>query len=228
MIICDQPALFAQCCQRTSHVISLAKSSIKSGQRRSGPSNLSTKARQNFFPYWTRDKSRTASQRGKKIPPAIFSKLYITSVHNRNFHLSGAECAWKSQSSPWRHSSSHLLSLPKSLCHPEGTWCFWFWSKELLGGTTPLAKNTQLPHLAWGVSSFLGMFFSFDFMTVWLHHGETPFRLMCLSLFLEAWKPEHREKDVEAGSWVESKQNLNRATYSRLGNNSPVFQLVYP
>lgn len=108
MMICDQPALFTQCCQRTSHIISLAKSSIKSGQRRSRPSNLSRKARQNFFPYQTRDKSRTASQRGKKLPPSTCSKLHITSVHSRSFHLSGAEYACKSQPFPWR--PKHLPS----------------------------------------------------------------------------------------------------------------------
>lgn len=148
MIICDQPALFTQCSQRISHVISLAKSSIKSGQRRSGPSNLSSKARQNFFPCRTRDKSHTASQRGKKLPPSICSKLYITSVHNRNFHLSGAEYTWKSQPPPWRHSSSHHLSLPKLWWMPfwrdlrsKEFWSKEFWSKELLGRTTPLAKK---------------------------------------------------------------------------------------
>lgn len=113
MIICDHPSLFTQCCQRTSHVISLAKSSIKSGQRRSGPGNLSRKARQNFFfPYQTRDKPPTASQRGERLPTPVCTKLYIASVHNRHLHWSH-ENPWESQTSPWRHSTSHLLSLPK-------------------------------------------------------------------------------------------------------------------
>lgn len=119
MMICDQPALFTQCCQRTSHIISLAKSSIKSGQRRSRPSNLSRKACQNFFP----------------------TKLEINHVlllkEARSSHLLHAQSCtlplctagvsiFQEQSTPASHSHfpegqsiSHLLFLPKPWWMPS-------------------------------------------------------------------------------------------------------------
>lgn len=146
MIICDHPSLFTQCCQRTSHVISLAKSSIKSGQRRSGPGNLSRKACQIFFfPYQTRDKPHTASQRGERLPTPISTKLYIASVHNGHLRwsrkrdresLGVADISLKAQQFPSFVPAQTLLSASQKA--PE---VYDFWNKKLLGGTTPLAKN---------------------------------------------------------------------------------------
>lgn len=144
MIICDQPALFAQCCQRTSHVISLEKSSIKSGQRRSGPSNPSRKARQNFFFPTKLEINHVLLLQEAKSSHLPYAQSYTPPLCTTGISI------FQEQRMPGSHSH-----LPEGTaapifcpcpnpggCHSEGTWGFWFWSKELLGGTTPLAENT--------------------------------------------------------------------------------------
>lgn len=146
MIICDHPSLFTQCCQRTSHVISLAKSSIKSGQRRSGPGNLSRKARQNFFFLTKLEINHILLLRevkGSRLPYAQSCTLPLCTTGTSTEVIRGTENPWESQTSPWRHSSSHLLSLPKPCWMPVRRHLRFMISgiKKLLGGTTPLAKK---------------------------------------------------------------------------------------
>lgn len=87
-------------------------------------------------------------------------------MHSRNFHLSGAQYAWKSQPSLWKATAAPFPAQILVDAIQKGLEIFDFGVKNYLEGQLLLQKNTQLPRLACGVRALLGMCFSFDFMTV--------------------------------------------------------------
>lgn len=178
----------------------LTKSSTKSGQRRSGPSNLSWKTRQSVFPTELEINRMLLLKEAKGFWLPMYTKLYVASVHNGHLH-----CSQREQRIPG--SCRHLpegTADPKLPSYPnpaeylsEGTW--YSWNKELLGGTAHLAKNIQLPHLACGVEASLGMSCGLDCLTVWLQHSKSLSRHMTLGfLLLEAHEPGGGKEKVEA------------------------------